>query len=144
MGLTGEYVPSRFATAAKQVEEYESSGGERGNTLRGMPVVIVTMRGAKSGKIRKVPVMRVEHDGSYAMIASMGGAPTHPHWYHNLVAHPDVELQDGPVAKPYRAHLATGAERAAWWQRAVEAFPDYDQYQRRTSREIPVFVLDPA
>lgn len=144
MGLTGEYAPSRSARSATQVEEYESSGGQRGTTMRGMPVVVVTMRGAKSGKIRKAPVMRVEHDGSYAVVASMGGAPTHPHWYHNIVAHPDVELQDGPVVKRYRAHLATGEERSAWWERAVEAYPDYADYQRKTSREIPVFVLDPA
>lgn len=144
MGLEGEYVPGRSANAASQVQEYESSGGTRGNTMRGMPVVIVTMRGAKSGNIRKTPVMRVEHEGSYAVVASMGGAPTNPHWYHNIVAHPDVRLQDGPEAKPYRAHLAAGAERDLWWQRAVAAYPDYADYQRKTERQIPVFVLDPA
>ena len=144
MTLTGEYVPGGWDRSVRQVEEYESSGGARGNTMHGLPVVIVTMRGAKSGKIRKTPVMRVEHDGSYAVVASMGGAPTHPEWYHNIVAHPDVELQDGPQPRAYRARLVSGAEREQWWKRAVAAFPNYAGYQRKTDREIPVFVLDPA
>ncbi len=144
MGLTGEYAPGASPRAAGQVAEYEESGGTRGNTMRGMPVVIVTMRGARSGKIRKVPVMRVEHDGSYAVVASLGGAPQHPEWYHNMVANPDVELQDGPVAKPFRARVVEGEEREQWWERAVDAYPDYADYQRRTDRRIPVFVLDPV
>ena len=143
MALTGEYVPSPSSRPASQVEEYESSGGTRGNTMRGMPVVIVTMLGARSGNIRKVPVMRVEHDGAYAVVASMGGAPEHPKWFYNLVAHPDVELQDGPERRAYTARLLSGEERAQWWERAVQAYPDYADYQRRTAREIPVFVLEP-
>ena len=142
--LTGQYVPGRWANSADQVAEYENSGGLRGNMMRGMPVVIVTMRGARSGKIRKTPVMRVEHGGSYAVVASMGGAPTNPEWYHNIVAHPDVEVQDGPAARPFRARLVSGPERDQWWQRAVQAYPDYADYQRKTDRQIPVFVLDPA
>lgn len=130
--------------SVKQVAEYEASDGAKGNTIMGMPVIVVTMRGAKSGKIRKTPLMRVEHDGSYALVASVGGAPNNPDWYHNIVAHPDVMLQDGPVRKPYHARLVTGAEREQWWQWAVEAFPTYDSYQKKVTREIPVFVLDPA
>jgi F420H(2)-dependent quinone reductase len=144
MPLTGEYEPSTQQWVRDQVEEYEGSGGTRGTTLRGMPVVIVTNRGAKSGKLRKTPLMRVEHGGSYALVASMGGAPTHPVWYHNLVADPHVELQDGPVRQDMTARQVTGEERAAWWERAVAAYPDYADYQTRTDREIPVFVLDPV
>ncbi|GHJ43809.1 nitroreductase [Catellatospora sp. TT07R-123] len=130
--------------SVKQVAEYEASDGARGNTIMGMPVVIVTMRGAKSGKIRKTPLMRVEHDGSYALIGSVGGAPKHPDWYHNIVAHPDVALQDGPVRRNYTARLVGGAERAQWWDRSVAAFPNYAEYAKKAGREIPVFVLDPA
>ena len=143
MALTGEYVPSPASRTADQVEEYERSGGTSGNLMRGMPVVIVTMRGAKTGNIRKIAVMRVEHDGDYAVIASMGGAPEHPRWFHNLVANPEVELQDGPEPRSYTARLVSGEERARWWDRAVAAYPDYAEYQTRTSREIPVFVLEP-
>ena len=144
MALHGEYVPSPSAWVRDQVELYESSGGTEGTTMRGLPVVVVTSVGARSGKIRKTPLMRVEHDGSYAAVASQGGAPTHPTWYHNLKAHPEVELQDGPVKRTYRAREVTGAEKAEWWERAVAAFPDYADYQRRTDREIPVFVLEPV
>ncbi len=144
MALHGEYVPSPSTWVRDQVELYESSGGTEGTTMRGLPVVVVTSVGARSGKIRKTPLMRVEHKGSYAAIASQGGAPAHPTWYHNLKAHPEVELQDGPVKKTYRAREATGPERAEWWERAVAAFADYADYQRRTDREIPVFVLDPV
>src|SRR3954454_1210952 len=143
MALTGEYVPGKWSWAAEQVEEYESSGGTRGNTRHGLPVVILTMRGAKSGNIRKVPLMRVEHGGDYVMVASKGGAPDHPEWYHSLVADPEVELQDGPEPKSYTARLLSGDEREQWWERAAEAFPPYADYKKKTSREIPVFVLEP-
>jgi deazaflavin-dependent oxidoreductase (nitroreductase family) len=144
MPLTGEYEPSPSQWAADQVELYESSGGTDGLTLRGRPVVIVTSVGAKSGKIRKTPLMRVEHDGSYAVVASQGGAPSHPVWYHNLVANPRVELQDGPVKQDYVAREVHGAERDLWWARANETWPDYASYQEKTDRTIPVFVLTPV
>jgi deazaflavin-dependent oxidoreductase (nitroreductase family) len=130
--------------ADDQVALFERTNGAEGNTLRGKPIVVVTTTGAKSGNRRLVPVMRVEHDGSYAVVASMGGAPKHPVWYHNLVAHPKVQLQDGPTKRDYIAREASGGERDAWWERAVEAWPDYATYQTRTTRVIPVFVLDPA
>jgi F420H(2)-dependent quinone reductase len=144
MALEGEYEPSTQGWVREQVEEYEASGGARANTLRdtGLPVVIVTSRGAKSGKLRKTPLMRVEHDGRYLAVASQGGAPTHPLWYHNLVADPAVELQDRDQKRDMTARLLTGEERAQWWERAVEAFPPYADYQRRTEREIPVFLLE--
>jgi F420H(2)-dependent quinone reductase len=141
---TDEYLPSPSKRARDQVELYERTGGAEGNTLRGKPVIILTSRGNKTGKIRKTPLMRVEHDGHYAVVASQGGAPTHPVWYHNLVADPHVQLQDGTEPRQYVAHEATGAERAQWWDRAVEAWPDYADYQTKTDRQIPVFVLDPA
>jgi deazaflavin-dependent oxidoreductase (nitroreductase family) len=144
MPIDGEYEPSTAQWVRDQVALYEGSGGTEGTTLRGLPVIILTNRGAQSGKLRKTPLMRVEHDGSYAAIGSQGGAPTDPAWVANLVAHPDVELQDGPVKRDLRARLATGAERAAWWDRAVAAFGDYADYQRKTEREIPVFVVEPA
>lgn len=144
MPLQGEYEPSPAQWVRDQVELYETSGGKEGTTMRGMPVVILTTRGAKSGKIRKSPLMRVEHDGTYAVVASLGGAPRHPVWFHNLVADPRVELQDGPVRRDMTAREITGAEKALWWGRAVEAFPDYDEYQKKTDRQIPVFVLEPA
>src|SRR3954470_15059366 len=146
MPLEGEYEPSTIDWVREQVEEYEASGGTRATTLRdtGRPVIIVTSRGAKSGKLRKTPLMRVEHDGSYLAVASQGGAPTHPVWYYNLLADPKVELQDGPSPARYVAHEAEGDEREAWWKRAVEAWPDYAEYQKKTDRRIPVFVLDPA
>jgi deazaflavin-dependent oxidoreductase (nitroreductase family) len=126
------------------VELYESSAGAEGNTLRGKPVIILTSRGAKSGKIRKTPLMRVEHEGRYAVVASQGGAAKHPTWYHNLVADPHVELQDGPVRQDMTAREVTGDEKATWWERAVAAWPDYANYQEKTDRQIPVFVLEPA
>ncbi|HJR39029.1 MAG TPA: nitroreductase family deazaflavin-dependent oxidoreductase [Nocardioidaceae bacterium] len=144
MPLVGEYVPSPSRRAREQVELYERSGGTEGTTMRGLPVVVLTTVGARTGKIRKTPLMRVEHDGRYAVVASQGGAPTHPVWYHNLRANPTVELQDGPSRREFVAHEATGDERREWWQRAVDAFPDYADYQRRTEREIPVFVLEPV
>jgi F420H(2)-dependent quinone reductase len=143
MTLAGEYVPSAQGWVRDQVEVYERSGGREGNTLRdtGLPVIIVTMRGNKSGTIRKIALMRVEHDGEYALVASYGGSPTHPVWYHNLKANPDeVTIQDGPEPFPVTVRQVAGDERAAWWERAVAAFPLYADYQRKTEREIPVFV----
>ena len=128
----------------EQARLFESSNGAEGSTLRGRPIVLVTMTGARTGAVRKVPVMRVEHGGSYAVVASKGGAPTNPAWYHNLVVNPKVQLQDGPTRRDYVAREVSGDERAAWWARAVEAWPDYAQYQTRTDRVIPVFVLDLA
>ncbi|MEW2578523.1 nitroreductase family deazaflavin-dependent oxidoreductase [Streptomyces syringium] len=142
MPLEGEYEPSPEQWVRDQVELYESSGGTQGTTLRGMPVVVLTTRGAKSGKLRKSPLMRVEHEGAYAVVASQGGAPKHPVWYHNVMADPRVELQDGPVRKDMTAREVTGEEKALWWGRAVAAYPDYDDYQKKTTREIPVFVLE--
>ncbi|NCT91823.1 nitroreductase family deazaflavin-dependent oxidoreductase [Cellulomonas sp. APG4] len=144
MPLTGEYAPSPSDQARSQAELYESSGGTEGTTMRGVPVIILTTLGARSGKLRKTPLMRVEHDGEYAVVASMGGAPTHPVWYHNVVANPLVELQDGPVRRDYTAREVTGDERAVWWERAVAVWPDYAAYAERTDRLIPVFVLTPV
>ncbi|MEU2423400.1 nitroreductase family deazaflavin-dependent oxidoreductase [Streptomyces sp. NPDC007851] len=145
MPLEGEYEPSPTAWVREQVELYESSGGKEGNTLMdtGMPVILLTSRGAKSGKIRKTPLMRVEHDGKYAVVASQGGAPKHPVWYFNVKSDPHVELQDGPVKQDMTAREVTGAEKAEWWERAVAAYPPYAEYQEKTDRQIPVFVLEP-
>ncbi|UFR00695.1 nitroreductase family deazaflavin-dependent oxidoreductase [Streptomyces sp. Go40/10] len=145
MPLEGEYEPSPTQWVREQVELYESSGGTKGTTLldTGMPVIVLTTRGAKSGKIRKTPLMRVEHEGRYAAVASLGGAPKHPVWYFNVKSDPHVELQDGAVKRDMRAREVTGAEKAEWWERAVAAFPPYADYQEKTSREIPVFVLEP-
>ncbi|MGH3745110.1 MAG: nitroreductase family deazaflavin-dependent oxidoreductase [Mycobacteriales bacterium] len=144
MPLDGEYEPSPAQWVREQVEKIESSGGTEGTEMRGLPVVVVTSRGSKSGKLRKNPVMKVEHDGSYAVVASKGGAPEHPTWYHNMVADPHVELQDGPVKRDMVARIVHGDERAVWWKRSVAAFPDYADYQTKTDREIPVFVVEPA
>ncbi len=144
MPLTGEYEPSTQQWVRDQAEEYEGSGGTRGTTLRDLPVIILTTRGAKSGKIRKTPLMRVEHDGAYAVVASLGGAPKHPVWYYNILGDPHVELQDGLVRRDYVAREVTGDEKAQWWEYAVAAFPNYADYQRKTEREIPVFVLEPT
>ncbi|MFB7799961.1 nitroreductase family deazaflavin-dependent oxidoreductase [Isoptericola sp. NPDC056618] len=144
MPITGEYVPSPSTRAANQVEQYESSGGTKGTTMRGMPVVILTTVGAKTGALRKAPLMRVEHDGTYAVVASLGGAPKHPVWYYNVLANPRVELQDGPEKHEYVAREVTGDEKALWWERSVAAYPDYADYQTKTDREIPVFVLERA
>lgn len=144
MPLTGEYEPSPSEWVRSHVDKYETSGGTEGTTMRGFPVVILTTRGATSGKLRKVPLMRVEHDGGYAVVASLGGAPKNPVWYYNLVANPAVELQDGPARHDMVAREVTGEEKAMWWSRAVAAFSDYADYQRKTDREIPVFVLELA
>jgi F420H(2)-dependent quinone reductase len=146
MPVQGEYEPSPRAWVREQVELYEGSGGTQGTTLRdtGLPVVIITNRGARSGKLRKTPVMRVEHDGCYAAVASQGGAPSHPYWYFNLRANPHVGLQDGPHRQEMTARELTGDERAQWWERAVAAYAPYAEYQQKTTRQIPVFVLEPV
>jgi deazaflavin-dependent oxidoreductase (nitroreductase family) len=143
MPVEGEYEPSPAQWVRDQVAEYESSGGTRANTLRdtGQPIVIFTTRGQRSGKVRKTPVMRVEHEGEYALVASKGGAPNNPVWYYNLVAYPDeVMLQDGPDPFDVTVRQVSGDERATWWERAVKAFPPYAEYQVKTTRDIPVFV----
>jgi F420H(2)-dependent quinone reductase len=143
MPLTGEYEPNTLTWVRDQVALYESSGGTEGTTIRGLPVVVITNRGARSGKLRKIAVMRVEHDGCYAAVASRGGAPTHPLWYHNMIANPHVELQDGTTKQDMVARELHGEEKALWWKRAVEAYPDYADYQKKTDREIPVLLLEP-
>ncbi|WP_406397975.1 nitroreductase family deazaflavin-dependent oxidoreductase [Streptomyces sp. NBC_00879] len=144
MPLEGEYEASTQKWVRDQVDLYESSGGTKGITLRGLPVIVLTTRGARSGKIRKSPLMRVEHEGTYAAVASLGGAAKNPVWYYNVVADPRVELQDGPVRQDMTAREVTGDEKALWWERAVAAYPDYAAYQRKTGRVIPVFVLEPV
>ncbi len=144
MPLTGDYQPSAASWARDQVELYERSGGTEGTEMNGRPVIILTSVGAKTGKIRKTPLMRVEHDGEYAVVASLGGAPQNPVWYYNLTENPHVELQDGPVKKDYQAREASGEERATWWERAVATWPDYAAYQEKTTRTIPLFVLTPV
>lgn len=138
------YEPSPVQWVRDQVAAYEASGGTEGGTMRGAPVVILSTVGAKSGTLRKTPLMRVEHDGRYAVIASKGGADTNPQWYANLVAQPFAALQDGAVRQQMTVREVTGDERAEWWQRAVAAWPDYAEYAERTDREIPVLVLAPA
>lgn len=147
MPLQGEYEPSPWAWVRDQVEAYERSGGREANTLldTGMPIIIVTTRGNRSGKLRKTALMRVEHDGEYALVASMGGQPKHPVWYHNLVADPTaVMIQDGPEPFDAVVREVTGDERATWWERAVAAYPPYAEYQQRTERVIPVFIAGRA
>ncbi|WP_028045992.1 nitroreductase family deazaflavin-dependent oxidoreductase [Cellulomonas sp. URHE0023] len=144
MPLSGEYAPSTSAWARKQAELFESTDGRKGNLLQGKPVIVLTSVGASSGKLRKTALMRVEHEGRYAVVASKGGAPEHPAWYRNLVAHPHVELQDGAVKRDYIAHEASGAERDEWWGHALEVWPAYADYQKKTDRLIPVFVLTPT
>ena len=146
MALTGTYVPSKAAWVREQVEAYEASGGREANTLRdtGYPIVVITSVGAKSGNLRKNPVMRVERDGAYLAVASKGGAPDNPEWYYNFVAHPEVELQDGPEPHVYKARMLEGEERADWWRHAVATWPTYASYQERTDREIPLFLLERA
>ncbi|SDS92171.1 deazaflavin-dependent oxidoreductase, nitroreductase family [Nocardioides scoriae] len=145
MAITGEYVPSKAQWVRDQVEEFEASDGQRANTLPGTddPIVVITNLGAKSGLVRKTPLMRVERDGTYVAIASKGGAPEHPEWFHNFVAHPEVDLQDGSVKKSYRAEIVEGAEREDLWQLAVDTWSTYASYQEKTDRQIPVFKLTP-
>ncbi|MBX3195575.1 MAG: nitroreductase family deazaflavin-dependent oxidoreductase [Schumannella sp.] len=142
MPLVGDYAPSTSDWARKQAELIEATEGREGTELRGKPVIVLTSVGAKTGMLRKTALMRVEHDGAYAVVASRGGAPTHPVWYWNLVKNPHVELQDGVEKHDYRARELHGDERAVWWERAVEAWPDYAGYQEKTERVIPVFVLE--
>ena len=142
MPLTGEYEPSTHPQTRDQVAMYESSGGTKGLTMRGRPVVILTTKGAKSRKLRKAALMRVEHDGVYAVVASLGGSPKNPVWYYNVVANPHVELQDGPDKWDFTAREVTGDEKAIWWERALAAYPPYAEYQESTERQIPVFVLE--
>ena len=144
MPLSGDYEPSTSDWARENAEKYMESGGADGTELQGKPVILLTTIGAKTGKIRKTPLMRVEHDGEYAVVASLGGAPKNPVWYYNIKAHPQVELQDGPVTKDYEAREVVGDEKTVWWERAVEAWPDYAEYQTKTDRQIPVFVLTPV
>ena len=142
MPIEGEYAPSTWGWVRDQVEEYEGSGGAEANTLRdtGLPIMVMTTVGHKTGKVRKVPLMTVEHEGEYALVASKGGAPDHPGWYWNLMADPKVTIQDGPEPFDAVVHVATGDERAEWWERAVAAYPPYAEYQERTDREIAVFI----
>jgi deazaflavin-dependent oxidoreductase (nitroreductase family) len=140
MPLTGEYEPSPSQWVRDQTELYESSGGTDGTTLRGMPVIVLTTVGAKTGKLRKSPLMRVEHNGEYALVASKGGAPENPVWYYNVVANPLVELQDGPSKWDMTTREIEGEEKAVWWERCVAAYPDYADYQVKTDRQIPVFI----
>ena len=144
MPLEGEYAPSTSDWAREQAEKIEQSGGTEGTDMQGMPVVVLTTIGNKSGKLRKTPLMRVEHDGHYAVVASLGGAPKHPVWYFNIAANPRVELRDGTEVHDYVAREVFGGEKQTWWDRAVEAYPPYADYQEKTDREIPVFVLEPA
>ncbi len=143
MPLTGDYEPSTSDWARENAELYMASGGTEGTELKGKPVILLTTVGAKTAKLRKTPLMRVEHNGEYAVVASLGGAPKNPVWFHNIVKHPRVELQDGAATGDYEAREVFGEEKASWWQRAVEVWPDYADYQRKTDREIPVFVLTP-
>ena len=143
MPLTGDYEPSTASWARRQAERYEASNGAEAGDLRGRPIIVLTSVGAKTGKLRKTALMRVDHDGTYAVVASLGGAPRHPVWYYNLKAQSHVELQDGPIKRDYQAREVTGDEKVLWWERAVEAWPDYARYQTKTARQIPVFVLEP-
>lgn len=143
MPLQGEYAPSTAAWARQQAERYEATNGREAGDLRGRPIILLTSVGATTGKLRKTALMRVEHEGTYAVVASLGGAPRHPVWYYNLKRNPHVELQDQARKGDYLAREVTGAEKAVWWARAVEAWPDYATYQAKTARQIPVFVLEP-
>jgi F420H(2)-dependent quinone reductase len=143
MPLSGEYEQSPWDWVQKDANRIMETGSTEGSEMKGKPIILLTTIGAKTGKVRKTPLMRVEHDGQYAVVASLGGAPKNPVWYYNIKAHPRVELQDGDVTKEYEAREVTGDEKAVWWERAVEAWPDYAEYQTKTDRQIPVFVLTP-
>jgi F420H(2)-dependent quinone reductase len=144
MPLSGEYEPSPWDWSREQAEKYAESGGAEAADMKGMPIILLTTVGAKTGKLRKTPLMRVEHGGEYAVVASLGGAPKNPVWYYNIAKNPRVELQDGSVTRDYDSREVFGDEKATWWERAVEAYPDYADYQTKTDRQIPVFVLTPA
>lgn len=144
MPLEGEYQPGTSEWARVQAEKFEASGGAEANTLRGKPIIVLTTRGAKTGALRKTALMRVEHDGRYAVVASKGGAPDEPKWAGNMRRHPEVELQDAAAVGDFRARELDGAERDEWWARAVEVWPDYEGYQAKTDRRIAVFVLEPV
>jgi deazaflavin-dependent oxidoreductase (nitroreductase family) len=144
MPLEGEYAPSPWDWSREQADKIAESGGTQGTDMKGMPVILLTTVGAKSGKLRKTPLMRVEHNGQYAIVASLGGAPKNPVWYYNVAKNPRVELQDGTVTHDYDAREVFGDEKTVWWERAVAAYPDYADYQQKTERQIPVFVLTPV
>src|SRR6201996_1805137 len=144
MPLEGEYAPSPWDWSREQADKIAESGGTEGTDMKGRPVILLTTVGAKSGKLRKTPLMRVEHDGEYAVVASLGGAPKNPVWYYNVVANPHVELQDGPVKKDYEAREVHGDEYKAWFERSVAAWPDYAEYAKKTTRTMPIFVLSPV
>ncbi len=144
MPLSGEYAPSPWDWSREQADKYAESGGTEAGDMKGMPIILLSMVGAKTGKLRKTPLMRVEHDGEYAIVASLGGAPKNPVWYYNVAKNPRVELQDGSVTRDYDAREVFGDEKAVWWERAVAAYPDYAEYQEKTDRQIPVFVLTPV
>jgi len=144
MPLSGEYAPSPVDWSREQAEKYIESGGTEGTELQGKPVILLTTVGAKTGKLRKTPLMRVEHNGEYAIVASLGGAPKNPVWYYNVAKNPRVEVQEGAITRDYDAREVSGEEKAAWWKRAVEVWPDYADYQKKTDRQIPVFVLTPV
>lgn len=143
MPLAGEYEPNAMEWVRDHVARYEASGGKEGTEMNGYPCVVLTSKGARSGHLRKTPVIKVKHGDTYVAVASMGGQPKNPAWVHNLLAHPEVRLQDGPEVRTYRARLVEGDDRAVWWDRAVAAFPPYAGYQRKTERVIPVFLLEP-
>ncbi|MDT7620260.1 MAG: hypothetical protein QOF63_4361 [Thermoanaerobaculia bacterium] len=144
MPLEGHYEPSPVDWVRKQVEQFESSDGREGNTMKDLPVIVLTTKGARTGNIRKSPLMRVEHDGKYLIVASLGGAPSHPVWYHNAVANPTVEIQDGATRQDMATRELDGDEREVWWKRAVDAFPPYAEYQEKTSRVIPILICEPV
>ena len=144
MPLEGEYAPSPWDWSREQADKYAESGGADAADMKGMPIILLTTVGAKTGKLRKTPLMRVEHDGEYACVASLGGAPKNPVWYYNIAKNSRVELQDGSVTQDYDAREVFGDEKAVWWERAVAAYPDYADYQTKTDRQIPVFVLTPV
>lgn len=143
MAFSGDYEPSPWDWVREHADKIMESGTTTGVDMNGRPIILLTTVGAKTGKIRKTPLMRVEHDGQYAVVASLGGAPKNPVWYHNVKAHPLVQLQDGAVTKDYEAREVFGEEKALWWERAVEAYPEYAEYQTKTDRAIPLFVLTP-
>ncbi|MCU1649756.1 MAG: hypothetical protein QOD04_4715 [Pseudonocardiales bacterium] len=144
MPLEGHYEPSPVDWVRKQVEQFESSDGREGNTMKDLPVIVLTTKGARTGNIRKSPLMRVEHDGKYLIVASLGGAPSHPVWYHNVAANPTVEIQDGATRQDMATRELDGDEREVWWKRAVDAFPPYAEYQEKTSRVIPILICEPV